>query len=158
VTASAIKGDIEQCLDAGMNDFVPKPTTLAELGNKVDLWSQSSTTSSNQVLDPNLASVAEKFPEELQNLAQTVREMRSRYEAGSKSELEVLAQIVKLNAAKFGMLRLKSLAQKVETAAKNGELESVSLAIRQIPIELSLALLHLKRSGLASNALLKVSA
>jgi CheY-like chemotaxis protein len=38
VTAHALKGDREKCIDAGMDDYIPKPVSPGKLGAKLDLW------------------------------------------------------------------------------------------------------------------------
>src|SRR4051812_18050574 len=38
VTASAIKGDKERCIEAGMSDYVSKPIQLLELTKVLDRW------------------------------------------------------------------------------------------------------------------------
>lgn len=40
MTASALKGDREKCLEAGMDDFVPKPVRLADLTAAVSQWTR----------------------------------------------------------------------------------------------------------------------
>ncbi|MCP5082632.1 MAG: response regulator [Alphaproteobacteria bacterium] len=42
VTAHAIKGDMEKCLDAGMDDYLPKPVSPVSLEEKIDHWLQRS--------------------------------------------------------------------------------------------------------------------
>jgi PAS domain S-box-containing protein len=38
VTAHAIKGDMERCLDAGMDDYLPKPVSPDKLSKKLERW------------------------------------------------------------------------------------------------------------------------
>ena len=41
VTAHALKGDRERCLDAGMDDYLPKPISPKALLEKVEKWIHS---------------------------------------------------------------------------------------------------------------------
>ncbi|MCE5245950.1 response regulator, partial [bacterium] len=38
MTANAMKGDRERCLEAGMDDYVSKPFALADVERALDRW------------------------------------------------------------------------------------------------------------------------
>ncbi len=44
VTAHAIKGDRERCLDAGMDDYLPKPVSPEALVKKINKWMMQNTS------------------------------------------------------------------------------------------------------------------
>ena len=43
VTAHLMRGSREECIECGMNDFLPKPFTLEALHDKVNYWLQQKT-------------------------------------------------------------------------------------------------------------------
>jgi CheY-like chemotaxis protein len=38
VTAHALKGDRERCIESGMDDYIPKPVSPEKLGAKIATW------------------------------------------------------------------------------------------------------------------------
>jgi CheY-like chemotaxis protein/HPt (histidine-containing phosphotransfer) domain-containing protein len=48
LTASAIEGDREQCLASGMDDYVPKPFTAAQMRSALASWLQPASPSAGQ--------------------------------------------------------------------------------------------------------------
>ena len=41
MTANAMQGDREKCLDAGMSDYITKPVRLEELKAALERWTQT---------------------------------------------------------------------------------------------------------------------
>jgi signal transduction histidine kinase/DNA-binding response OmpR family regulator len=78
VTASAFQEDRDRCAAAGMDDFVPKPLTLAALVATLKRWLEPATTETDTIVrEPPLAatSPAPTLPDELFDIAQ-LEEMR----------------------------------------------------------------------------------
>ncbi|TIV18939.1 MAG: response regulator, partial [Mesorhizobium sp.] len=44
VTAHALKGDREKCIEAGMDDYLPKPVSPDRLGAKIGTWLSETVT------------------------------------------------------------------------------------------------------------------
>ena len=55
VTAHAIKGDMEKCFEAGMDDYLSKPVSPEKLEEKIEKWLNST---SGSIFDPGSASDA----------------------------------------------------------------------------------------------------
>ncbi|MDH3627719.1 MAG: response regulator [Acidobacteriota bacterium] len=46
LTANAMKGDRERCLDAGMDDYISKPARISDLKRALDQWVPARATDS----------------------------------------------------------------------------------------------------------------
>ena len=51
MTANAMKGDREKCLEAGMNDYLAKPVNPKELLAKIEQWSELPEIPENESCD-----------------------------------------------------------------------------------------------------------
>jgi CheY-like chemotaxis protein len=73
LTASAIEGDREQCLAAGMDDYVPKPFTTEQMGSALATWLGRSTGGADNGKRDHLTLVApapaEALPEPIDDRA-----------------------------------------------------------------------------------------
>ncbi len=54
MTANAMQGDKERCIEAGMNDYIAKPIDFAQLEQKLEHWLPQPFSSSEAVLQPQL--------------------------------------------------------------------------------------------------------
>jgi len=62
MTASVMTGDREQCLAAGMNDYLAKPVSIGDLGSMIDRWTASpedevATSAVNSTIDDDALEV-----------------------------------------------------------------------------------------------------
>jgi len=55
MTANAMQGDREACLEAGMDDYIAKPIKTAELADKLETWAPAATPAIGRDRAPDLA-------------------------------------------------------------------------------------------------------
>ncbi|WP_316832062.1 PAS domain S-box protein [Pedobacter aquatilis] len=142
LTASAIKGEREKCIAAGMNDYITKPINEEEFLKTIDKWITSADES-----QPNTHNIMEQFTQEedevLYDLAGlrtiskgrevfvkkmvdmfceqtpiTVQEMIETYQAGDLEQMGAIAHKLKSNIDNLGIMPLQKVIRDVETLGR----------------------------------------
>ena len=148
LTANALAGERERCLAVGMDDFITKPFTAAQLEDALDRsqkFSETAKTSPtpadvgsllfdatrldqlcDDLEDEGICAIVQDFlsecPGELAKLQQLVA-------AEKWKELTSLAHALRGSAASLGLDRLQAKFQEIETASRVGQGESVCAAL-----------------------------
>jgi PAS domain S-box-containing protein len=152
MTAYAMKGDREKCLEAGMNDYVPKPIEPQILADVLDKWLPQDTagtkapvnakwTSTVFVPEPegeifDKAGVMTRLMDDedlarkvmacfLDDTPRQVEALRGYIKTGAISSAERQAHTIKGASASVGGEALRAVALKMEEAARAADLESV---------------------------------
>jgi CheY-like chemotaxis protein/HPt (histidine-containing phosphotransfer) domain-containing protein len=154
-TANAIKGDIEACLEAGMNDYISKPIAYNDLAIKIEKWM---ARGQNVIDDTNLQKLREQgeksgkeFITELveifkQDAPEAVAVMRSNLNAKLYKEIPAIAHNLKTSAGILGAHRLKEIAERIERSKMEPITEQqLALLVDSLDKELQLVLEHLDR-------------
>ncbi|MBT4101075.1 MAG: response regulator [Gemmatimonadetes bacterium] len=153
LTANAMEGDRQMCLDAGMDGYVAKPVRRTTLFEEIDRVLQGKTgaesgdranpgaagaQSQKPILDRSalgdleslegiedfsVADVIDTFATEGRN---NVTAMSTAAAAGNESDLRREAHTLKGSARDLGTPLLAEACQRVEVAAENGDLSGVS--------------------------------
>jgi len=144
VTANAIKGDLEKCLAAGMDDYVAKPISQGDLHKKIQKW----LLSSGRSLDSNVIDTMRKLEtpdskpllNELVNIFETTgpktfKELRSLVSKRDWNELSRLAHQFKSTCANVGAVRMRSLAGRLEMVQPSDEPQEIMKLIDAIEHE-----------------------
>jgi CheY-like chemotaxis protein/HPt (histidine-containing phosphotransfer) domain-containing protein len=143
MTALAMRGDAEMCLVAGMNDYLTKPLSMELMLSKLATWLKpaedvSPGNGSIPRLDERLIGnlIADTDDETARRIAAKVAtEIRDRtqriighIQAEAVEAIGREAHTMKSLAATFGLEDLRTLAQQVENAGRNGERSTLSMA------------------------------
>jgi PAS domain S-box-containing protein len=157
LTANAMKGEEERCLDAGMDAYLSKPIELARLKSVLDRWLPSSdatrpagaeetspepavSSTETPVFDPTmLASLVGNNPAiqrrlQAKFLANVEQQMRELQAAGEASDVRTIAQIahaLKSAARSVGALQLGELCELLEQAGRAGDLQTIHRLLAQ---------------------------
>jgi len=145
MTANAMQGDREVCLDAGMNDYISKPIDPAVLSAVIDKWLErpeepearpeampgrtSAVFDKKGFLDrlmgdePLAAEILQGF---LADMPGQIALLRSAIENGDIESARRAAHSIKGASGNTGALALESAARLIEDAAETGDLAAAS--------------------------------
>ncbi|MGD2082506.1 MAG: response regulator [Chromatiales bacterium] len=159
MTANAMAGDRQKCLDCGMDDYLSKPINAPKLRAVLDQWlpaqkrperpaePPAEAPASAQAAAP-AASVDRQIIDELQEVMEDefrdlldtylatapgfVDQLERAAGAGDSDKMILPAHSLKSSSANVGALRLSELAKEVEHASKQGEGERAAAAFQMI--------------------------
>ena len=157
MTAEAMSGDRERCLEAGMNDYVAKPIRVDELVAAIKRTPRREAgepvppaETRNGPID---ASVVVRLAEGTGGDAEFVSELiqqfvddtpglvaaaRAGLETGDAEEVRRAAHTLKSNAATFGAQALAERSRELEEVAKHGALEDGHARVEAMARELEI--------------------
>jgi PAS domain S-box-containing protein len=135
MTANAIKGDRERCIEAGMNDYLSKPIDLKTLRAMVARWvGQSSRLAELPLYDE--ASINSRFggDEELKEVALTafrtttpalLGKLKAALDAGDRKKVQLFAHSAKGGGSMIAAERYAGIAAAIEERAGTAPLEDL---------------------------------
>jgi CheY-like chemotaxis protein/HPt (histidine-containing phosphotransfer) domain-containing protein len=156
MTANALQGDREQCIDAGMNDYISKPVDQGLLAQTLARWAPATSDGGTEMVQERikgdapivwdrkgflvrvmgdeelLKAVVSEFlkdvPNQLALLSNAVRD-------GDRATIKGIAHRIKGSSANVGGLELQNISARLQEEALQGPEETIRTLARQIEEE-----------------------
>jgi CheY-like chemotaxis protein len=136
VTAHAMEGDRQRCLDAGMDDYVSKPIDPEELEAAIGRWTGDISDfepsraldlaeGDESVLESIVAMFLEQTPERLQAIHRAL-------DAGDAPDVERKAHTLEGAAVRLAMPRLRDIAHRIAVLSSKGELDEAAALMAKL--------------------------
>lgn len=140
ITAYALEGDKEKCLDAGMDDYLSKPINFHQLRLKLDKYltlpasdtiQESQKGNASKSIDlsrlkslygDDKKALNELLGTYISNLAHTVQQLKDAIDNGNQKDIAFISHKEIGSSGSFGCDDLSALFRELETCAKENKL------------------------------------
>jgi CheY-like chemotaxis protein/HPt (histidine-containing phosphotransfer) domain-containing protein len=143
LTANALKGEAERCLEAGMDDYVTKPLTLERLREAVARWvtGEGRPAVDRSVVEAMFGGNMQAVRRVLDRFRDAGGRLVEQIAAARQDPKKVIELAHKLKGAAHsaGAMALGDLAAALEKSARAAEIDALQIEWRRVEAELSAA-------------------
>jgi CheY-like chemotaxis protein/HPt (histidine-containing phosphotransfer) domain-containing protein len=146
MTANAMQGDKEICLEAGMNDYISKPVQVNELQTALERAAiHAATPVETQAIDwtvvENLRLLQEDGQEDfaqsmidlyLQTTPPLIESIQTAVAQGNAAELQHAAHTLKGNSSSLGVSQVADLCKRLEMLGRGGSVDGAALLLEEL--------------------------
>ena len=150
VTANSAIADKEECLEAGMDDYISKPVKMEKLAEVLEAYKLAQKTSEPEVeeiktevidseawetliemvVDGTSEGIIEVIDSYLGDAPSLINQIKKAAREGDSAQLENAAHTLKSSSAILGALKINELCLEVEEIAKNGIVVETALVCK----------------------------
>jgi two-component system, sensor histidine kinase and response regulator len=165
LTGHVLDGDMEKCIQAGMDDYLAKPVKPQELASMIEKWlsnqeqtqgkeAAASNIDTDDVFDlsvlmSNLSEDKSLVYNILQDfcayLPDKISALKHAYATNDAPLVRHEAHTIKGSSANIGAIAVQNIARQIENAAKSGDLTNTEPLIEELDTQLDVLLMTIEK-------------
>ena len=165
MTANALKGDKEKCIEAGMDDYISKPVTPGMLSEIVEKWASAVPEKKEMRIEPLLCDstfrqgkLEDDFGDDVETIRELIgifivsaennlRDLSAAIQKGVTAQIKILSHTLKGSALNIGADNLADACGRLEQMVSRGDFANSDILLGIVESEYGKLVDHLSEIG-----------